>query len=106
MKVFVGSKKILEHTPKLIEISNEKCILHVGTDGKPKLYSADCPHQHGIVEELNSQVFRCPSHGWTYKSSSGRSINAPQACLRSYKIFLENERDRNSINILNIFFIT
>ena len=92
MKVFVGDKKILEHTPKLIEVSNEKCILHVDTNGKPKLYSADCPHQHGIVEELNSQVFRCPSHGWTYEPSSGRSINAPQACLRSYKIFLENDK--------------
>jgi len=92
MKVFVGSKKILEHTPKLIELSNEKCILHVDTDGNPKLYSADCPHQHGIVEELSSQVFRCPSHGWTYEPSSGRSINAPQACLRSYKIFLEDDK--------------
>ena len=92
MKVFVGDKKILEHTPKLIEVSNEKCILHIDTNGKPKLYSADCPHQHGIVEELNSQVFRCPSHGWTYEPSSGRSINAPQAYLRSYKIFLENDK--------------
>ena len=92
MKVFVGNKKILEHTPKLIEVSNEKCIIHVDTNGKPKLYSADCPHQHGIVEELNSQVFRCPSHGWTYEPSSGRSINAPQACLRSYKIFLEDDK--------------
>ena len=92
MKVFVGDKKILEHTPKLIEVSNEKCILHIDTNGKPKLYSADCPHQHGIVEELNSQVFRCPSHGWTYEPSSGRSIYAPLACLRSYKIFLENDK--------------
>ena len=92
MKVFVGSKKILEHTPKLIDLDNVKYILHVTADGKPKLYSADCPHQHGIVEELDSQVFRCPSHGWTYESSSGRSINAPQACLSSYKIFLDGDK--------------
>jgi len=26
MKVFVGSKKILEHTPKIIEVSNVKSI--------------------------------------------------------------------------------
>ena len=99
MKVFVGDKKILEHTPKLIEVSNEKCILHIDTNGKPKLYSADCPHQHGIVEELNSQVFRCPSHGWTYEPSSGRSINAPQACLRSYKIFAEIPLKKKKLSI-------
>ena len=29
MKVFVGSKDILEHTPKLIDLDNVKYILHV-----------------------------------------------------------------------------
>ena len=29
MKVFVGSKEILEHIPKLIDLDNVKYILHV-----------------------------------------------------------------------------
>jgi len=92
MKVFVGSKDILEHTPKLIDLDNVKYILHVDTDGKPKLYSADCPHQHGVVEELDPKIFRCPNHDWTYEPSSGKSINAPQACLTSYKIFFDEDK--------------
>lgn len=90
MKLCIGSKKILKDTPKLIKIANMNYILCI-IDGSPKLYSADCPHQHGVVENLNPNVFRCPSHNWTYEPATGKCINAPTESLRSYEIFAEGE---------------
>ena len=72
MKVFVGDKKILEHTPKLIEVSNEKCILHIDTNGKPKLYSADCPHQHGTLKTW-WPVAAPPEQGWGRRQTHGNT---------------------------------
>lgn len=91
MNVLIGPKKILEDTPKLITISNMPCILCI-VNGEPKLYSADCPHQHGVVEDLKPNVFRCPNHNYTYEPNTGKCMNAPQGnSLHSYKIFVDGE---------------
>ena len=92
MKTEIGDKILLDSTPKLVKIDTEFYILSKNADGSPILFSADCPHQHGIVEELNDDSWRCPNHGWTFNPSNGKSINAPQACLQPFPVTIEKKK--------------
>ena len=92
MKTEIGDKILLDSTPKLVKIDTEFYILSKNADGSPILFSADCPHQHGIVEELNDDSWRCPNHGWTFNPSNGKSINAPQACLQPFPVAIEKKK--------------
>ena len=66
MKTSIGDKVLLNSTPKLMKIGTLIYILSKKSDNTPILYNADCPHRHGIVEELCDDSWRCPNHGWTF----------------------------------------
>jgi len=83
------SSSILDDIPKLIEIQGQLYIITKNKNGIPILYSASCPHQHNVVRELNEEIWRCPSHDWTFNPKTGQSINTPQACLTRIPIRLE-----------------
>lgn len=90
MKTYIGNSDILKRIPAMIFIKDEKFLISKNANGKPILFSTDCPHQHGVVEEIKENCFRCPNHGWEFGLDNGQSINAPQAYLKSLKIEEEN----------------
>ena len=97
MKEFVGSEEILKKIPLLIKIKDENFLLSKNKDGIPILFSADCPHQHGIVNEIQNDCFRCPNHSWEFDLKSGRSLNAPQSSLELFEI--ENVNGELYVNL-------
>jgi CMP-N-acetylneuraminate monooxygenase len=91
LKILVGSKSLLDNTPNLLDIEGNPYILTKDLHKTPILYSAICPHQHNVVKELNENIWRCPSHGWTFDPLSGCSVNAPQQSLQSFPIIIEGD---------------
>jgi len=71
----IGDNSILTNIPKIIHINEQPYILNKNQEGKIFLYNAICPHQHGIVDEINEDVWRCPSHGWTYTPENGKILH-------------------------------
>ena len=76
----------LTKTPKLIEILKKQYILNKNKIGEFILFSAQCPHLHGTVDEISNDQFRCPNHGWTYNPENGESINSIPAKLQSFSV--------------------
>ena len=92
MKTSIGDKVLLNSTPKLMKIGTLFYILSKKSDNTPILYNADCPHRHGIVEELCDDSWRCPNHGWTFDPKNGKCINAPQSKLESFPVIIEDSK--------------
>lgn len=91
MKINLGSKTILAKVPKLLYIHDKPYILNKDSIGNPILFSALCPHQHNVVDDLNTDVLHCPSHDWTFDPHTGQSINTPQSCLEKFHISIEDD---------------
>jgi CMP-N-acetylneuraminate monooxygenase len=92
LKIEIGDKSLLHSTPSLIKISSDFYILSKDSDGHPILFSADCPHQHGIVEELNDESWNCPNHNWSFNPTNGKCINAPQESLQTFPVIIEKTK--------------
>jgi CMP-N-acetylneuraminate monooxygenase len=88
----IGDVSILRNTPKIIHINDQPFILNKNQEGNIILYNAICPHQHGVVDEINENIWRCPSHGWTYTPENGKSINSPSVQLESFSVIKKNDR--------------
>jgi CMP-N-acetylneuraminate monooxygenase len=89
------SSSILNKVPKLIDIQGQSYIISKNEEGIPILFSASCPHQNNVVNELHDTPWKCPSHDWTFNPKTGQSINAPQSCLTKIPIRLEE----NSLHV-------
>ena len=50
-----------------------------------------CVHRGGPLGEgeLEGDTVTCPWHGWQYDVKSGKSINNPSACVKSYQVKVE-----------------
>ncbi len=50
-----------------------------------------CVHRGGPLGEgeLEGDTVTCPWHGWQYNVKSGKSINNPSACVKSYQVTVE-----------------
>ena len=92
MKIEIGDENLLNSTPSLIKINSDYYILSKNLDGTPVLFSADCPHQHGIVEELNEKSWNCPSHNWSFNPINGKCINVPQESLKTFSVVIEKRK--------------
>jgi CMP-N-acetylneuraminate monooxygenase len=92
LKTEIGNESLLDSTPKLIKINSDYYILSKNLDDSPVLFSADCPHRHGIVEELNEKSWNCPSHNWSFDPVNGKCINAPQESLKSFPVVVEKNK--------------
>ena len=51
----------------------------------------ECVHRGGPLGEgdLDGNVVMCPWHNWTYDVITGRCINNPSACVKSYPVQVE-----------------
>ena len=92
MKTPIGDKILLTSLPKLIKVDSSFYILSKNSDNIPVLFNADCPHQHGIVEELCDDSWRCPNHDWTFDPKTGKCINAPQSKLEFFPVIIEDTK--------------
>ena len=92
MKYHIGSTKILENFPKLIEIKKQPYILAQDLEKKFAIYSAICPHQQNVVSDLKKDVWNCPSHDWKFDPDNGNCLNIPNESLDKINIEIENDQ--------------
>ena len=92
MKYHIGSTKIFENLPKLIEIEKKPYILTQDLEKNFVIYSAVCPHQQNVVSDLKKDVWHCPSHDWTFDPANGNCLNIPNESLDKTNIEIENEQ--------------
>jgi CMP-N-acetylneuraminate monooxygenase len=92
MLIEIGNEQILNEIPKLINIKGKPFILTKDKNENPIAYSAICPHFHGVVDEIDSDDWRCPQHGWTFDSKNGKCINSPPAYLTPYPIIKQGNK--------------
>jgi len=60
-------------------------------DGTYYVIDNTCVHRGGPLGEgeLEGDTVTCPWHGWQYDVKSGKSINNPSACVKSYQVKVE-----------------
>ena len=92
MRYEVGSINILKDLPKFVEIENKPYI--ISEDSKKQLiaYSAVCPHQGGVVNDVQKNNLRCPSHEWNFNPKNGNCSNITNASLEQIKIEIDNDQ--------------
>jgi nitrite reductase/ring-hydroxylating ferredoxin subunit len=51
----------------------------------------ECVHRGGPLGEgdLEGTVVMCPWHNWTYDVITGRCVNNPSACVKSYPVTVD-----------------
>ena len=87
----IGSKEILSKLPYTVDINGKPYILSKNASDQLILYSAICPHQRGCVEPFSKNLWKCPTHGWTFNPETGESINTPGAFLNSFSIVIDGD---------------
>src|SRR3989441_3216707 len=70
---------------------NGKTLAVFNVDGTFHAIDNTCVHRGGPLGEgeLEGSVVTCPWHGWQYDVKSGKSINNPSACVKSYQVKVE-----------------
>lgn len=50
-----------------------------------------CVHRGGPLGEgeLEGNTVTCPWHGWSYDVTTGRCVNNPSACVKSYPVTVD-----------------
>ena len=88
--VFVADRSKIDGKHKKVDMNGHTMHLINGDDGL-SLYSSVCPHMGGKVE-YRSDEFRCPLHGWRFKTNNGRCVNTRGEKLESYPVWEEDEK--------------
>jgi nitrite reductase/ring-hydroxylating ferredoxin subunit len=80
--VEIALSEIPINTPFRVEHEGLKIVV-VRTESQVAAFEDACPHafwplSDGIVRD---GVLECPGHGWEFRVSTGRCVNAPSYCL-------------------------
>lgn len=86
MSVRVGPDSILNELPQSVEISGQMYIVSRDTNGSPIVFSSECPHQGGLVEVIDEDCLRCPTHNWEFDPETGDSTTVTTESLTTYRI--------------------
>lgn len=86
MSVRVGPDSLLDHLPQSVEVGGNEYILSRDADGRPLLFSSECPHQGGTVQVLDDECLRCPRHTWDFDPETGDATNVSNESLPSYSL--------------------
>jgi nitrite reductase/ring-hydroxylating ferredoxin subunit len=64
-------------------------VFNVG--GTYHVIDNECIHRGGPLGEgdLDGTVVMCPWHNWTYDVTTGRCVNSPAACVKSYPVTVD-----------------
>lgn len=86
----VGTEDIKPGTGMTIEAGG-KSLAVFNVDGTYHVIDNTCVHRGGPLGEgdLDGNVVMCPWHNWTYDVKTGRCINNPSACVKSYPVTVE-----------------
>jgi nitrite reductase/ring-hydroxylating ferredoxin subunit len=95
-----------------VTIGRTRLAAAMGPDGEVKVFFASCPHQGApldrgrMVTELvsgkpgeltlvpDSQLLRCPWHGYEFELGGGRAITDHEVCLRFVPSTVSNGKAR------------
>ena len=82
--VQLGSGIVAEVSGKSLAVFN--------VDGSYYVLDGECVHRGGPLGEgeLEGDVVTCPWHGWTYNVTTGRCVNNPSACVKSYPVKVDD----------------
>jgi 3-phenylpropionate/trans-cinnamate dioxygenase ferredoxin component len=86
----VGTADVKPGTGTTIDVGGKSlAIFNVG--GAYYAIDNTCVHRGGPLGEgdLDGDVVMCPWHNWTYDVKTGRCINNPSACVKSYPVTVE-----------------
>jgi nitrite reductase/ring-hydroxylating ferredoxin subunit len=61
-----------------LEVAGKPVIVSQPTKGEAVAFSAVCPHQFATVA-VNGKELRCPLHGSTFDSATGKNLSGPAA---------------------------
>src|SRR5437870_12208771 len=75
----------------MVATVNDKEVAVFNVDGTFHAIDNVCKHRGGPLGEgeLEGDTVTCPWHGWQYDVKSGKSINNPSACVKSYQVKVE-----------------
>lgn len=85
-----GTANIKPGTGAAIE-AGEKSLAVFNVEGTYYAIDNECVHRGGPLGdgELEGTTVTCPWHGWTYDVTTGKCINNPSACVKSYPVHIE-----------------
>jgi CMP-N-acetylneuraminate monooxygenase len=89
MKICLGPVSLLDSKPKLLNIKDGSYLLSKNSKDEPILFDTICPHMGGEVKTKNNETFQCPSHCWTFDSSSGCGVSNTSHLI-SYYTYIKN----------------
>lgn len=90
MSTRIGADLLLEDLPQSVDINGQEYIISQSSDGRPVLFSSECPHQGGVVEVTDEECIRCPRHQWEFDPETGDSTTVPNASLSTYELTRQN----------------
>ncbi len=68
-----------------------KSLALFNVDGAYYAIDNDCVHRGGPLGEgdLDGRIVMCPWHNWTYDVTTGKCVNNPSACVKSYPVTID-----------------
>jgi nitrite reductase (NADH) small subunit len=85
-----GAADVLPGSGVVAEVKGQSVAVF-NVDGTYYAIDNTCVHRGGPLGEgeLEGDTVTCPWHGWQYDVKSGKSINNPSACVKSYQVKVE-----------------
>ena len=85
-----GAADVAPGSGMVAEVKGQS-IAVFNVDGTYYAIDNTCVHRGGPLGEgeLEGDTVTCPWHGWQYNVQSGKSINNPSACVKSYQVTVE-----------------
>jgi nitrite reductase (NADH) small subunit len=85
-----GAADVLPGSGVVAEVKGQSVAVF-NVDGTYYAIDNTCVHRGGPLGEgeLEGDTVTCPWHGWQYDVKSGKSINNPAACVKSYQVKVE-----------------
>ena len=85
-----GAADVVPGSGVVAEVKGQS-IAVFNVDGTYYAMDNTCVHRGGPLGEgeLEGDTVTCPWHGWQYNVKSGKSINNPSACVKSYQVTVE-----------------
>jgi len=68
-----------------------KSLAVFNVEGSYYAVDNECVHRGGPLGEgeLEGNIVTCPWHGWSYDVTTGKCVNNPSACVKSYPVTVE-----------------
>ena len=85
-----GTTEIKAGTGLTVEVNGTSLAIF-NVSGTFHAIDNTCVHRGGPLGEgdLDGEVVTCPWHQWSYNVTTGKCINSPAACVKSYPVKIE-----------------